>query len=160
MKNSKNYFHHQTYPTYGNHYSSRSRWFTMRIQEILDNRFIIYILTLLRLVILLPYKCVMTVVRSVADIGSGKEHDSCEYGSVKYYIYCGLSGMLSCGITHTALVPLDLIKCRLQVKPQKYVNLISGFTITVAEEGIFGLTKGWAPTLIGFFTRTWKIWFL
>lgn len=34
------------------------------------------------------------------------EHDSCEYGSVKYYIYCALSGMLSCGLTHTALVPL------------------------------------------------------
>jgi hypothetical protein len=34
------------------------------------------------------------------------EHDSCEYGSVKYYIYCGIAGMLSCGLTHTAVVPL------------------------------------------------------
>ena len=34
------------------------------------------------------------------------EHYSCEYGSVKYYIYCAISGMLSCGITHTAVVPL------------------------------------------------------
>ncbi len=34
------------------------------------------------------------------------EHYSCEYGSIKYYIYCGISGMLSCGVTHTAVVPL------------------------------------------------------
>lgn len=34
------------------------------------------------------------------------EHYSCEYGSIKYYIYCGLSGMLGCGVTHTAVVPL------------------------------------------------------
>ena len=34
------------------------------------------------------------------------EHYSCEYGSIKYYIYCGISGMLSCGLTHTAVVPL------------------------------------------------------
>jgi hypothetical protein len=34
------------------------------------------------------------------------EQNSCEYGSVKYYIYCGISGMISCGATHTAVVPL------------------------------------------------------
>ncbi len=34
------------------------------------------------------------------------EHHSCEYGSVKYYIYCGIAGMLSCGVTHTTVVPL------------------------------------------------------
>lgn len=34
------------------------------------------------------------------------EHYSCEYGSIKYYIYCGIAGMLSCGVTHTALVPV------------------------------------------------------
>lgn len=38
------------------------------------------------------------------------EHYSCEYGSVKYYIYCGIAGMLSCGVTHTAVVPLVSIK--------------------------------------------------
>ena len=42
---------------------------------------------------------------------SGDE-DSCEYGSAKFYALCGLGGVMSCGITHTALVPLDLIKCR------------------------------------------------
>jgi len=158
MKNNKTHFHHQTYPIYGIHYTSRLRWFTMKAQEFFENRFIVYILTLIRLVIIIPYKCVMTVIRFIAELGNfssashsnGKDHYSCERGSVKYYIYCGLGGMLSCGVTHTALVPLDLIKCRLQVKPQKYLNLINGFKITIAEEGFLGLTKGWAPTLIGY----------
>jgi len=40
---------------------------------------------------------------------------SCEYGSNKFYALCGFGGVLSCGLTHTAVVPLDLIKCRIQV---------------------------------------------
>lgn len=43
------------------------------------------------------------------------EDVSCEFGSSKYYALCGFGGILSCGITHTAVVPLDLVKCRLQV---------------------------------------------
>ncbi|CAF0786381.1 unnamed protein product [Adineta steineri] len=78
------------------------------------------------------------------------ERYSCEFGSVKFYFYCGISGLISCAITHTAVVPLDLIKCRLQVKALKYENLIQAFQVTIAEEGLFSLTKGWAPTLIGY----------
>lgn len=40
---------------------------------------------------------------------------SCEFGSMKYYALCGFGGVLSCGLTHTAVVPLDLVKCRMQV---------------------------------------------
>ena len=36
---------------------------------------------------------------------------SCEYGSAKFYALCGFGGVLSCGLTHTAVVPLDLVKC-------------------------------------------------
>jgi len=35
---------------------------------------------------------------------------------MKYYALCGFGGILSCGLTHTALVPLDLVKCRIQVR--------------------------------------------
>ena len=41
---------------------------------------------------------------------------SCEVGSAKFYAYCAFGGLLSCGLTHTAVVPLDLVKCRIQVK--------------------------------------------
>ncbi|CAF2498579.1 unnamed protein product [Rotaria sp. Silwood2] len=152
------HYHHQAYSIHGNHHSSRSRWSIMKSQDFLENRCVVSILTVIRVLTIIPYKCIVTVLRTITDLGnfssfshsSAKEHHSCEYGSIKYYIYCGIAGMLSCGITHTALVPIDLIKCRLQVKPQKYVNLINGFKITIAEEGFFGLTKGWAPTLIGY----------
>merc|ERR1711872_96949 len=78
------------------------------------------------------------------------DETSCEFGSSKYYALCGLGGVLSCGITHTAIVPLDLVKCRIQVDPAKYKGIFNGFKVSVAEEGIRGLAKGWAPTLIGY----------
>ena len=34
----------------------------------------------------------------------------------EYYAYCGLGGILSCGLTHTAVTPIDLLKCRKQVR--------------------------------------------
>ncbi|KAL1116376.1 hypothetical protein AAG570_004851 [Ranatra chinensis] len=48
------------------------------------------------------------------------------------------------------VVPLDLVKCRLQVDAAKYKNLFHGFKVTVAEEGMRGLGKGWAPTFFGY----------
>ena len=35
------------------------------------------------------------------------EEYSCEYGSMKFYALCGFGVVLSCGLTHTAVVPLD-----------------------------------------------------
>uniref|UniRef100_A0A0K0DJL3 Phosphate carrier protein, mitochondrial n=1 Tax=Angiostrongylus cantonensis TaxID=6313 RepID=A0A0K0DJL3_ANGCA len=76
--------------------------------------------------------------------------DQVEFGSMKYYGLCAFGGVLSCGITHTAIVPLDLVKCRIQVNPEKYKSIITGFRTTVFEEGGRALVKGWAPTLIGY----------
>lgn len=78
------------------------------------------------------------------------EVGSCEFGSNKYYALCGLGGILSCGITHTAIVPLDLVKCRLQVDHAKYGGIFKGFKVTIAESGVRGLGLGWAPTLFGY----------
>ncbi|PKK21119.1 solute carrier family 25 (mitochondrial carrier; phosphate carrier), member 3 [Columba livia] len=75
---------------------------------------------------------------------------SCEYGSLKFYALCGVGGVLSCGLTHTAVVPLDLVKCRMQVDPQKYKSIFNGFSVTINEDGVRGLAKGWAPTFIGY----------
>ena len=55
---------------------------------------------------------------------------SCEVGSAKYYALCGFGGLLSCGITHTAVTPLDLVKCRLQVNKEKYKSLGNGFKVS------------------------------
>lgn len=72
------------------------------------------------------------------------------YGSLEYYLLCSFGGLLSCGLTHTAVVPLDLVKCRIQVDSAKYKNIGTGFKVTMAEEGARGLVKGWAPTFIGY----------
>ncbi|KAL5288010.1 SLC25A3 family protein [Megaselia abdita] len=84
------------------------------------------------------------------QIEAASSGDSCEFGSNKYFILCSIGGVLSCGITHAMVVPLDLVKCRLQVDSAKYKNIGNGFKVTIAEEGYMGLTKGWAPTLMGY----------
>jgi len=89
-------------------------------------------------------------IRKASCATAGGGSDEVQFGSGKYYALCGLGGILSCGITHTAIVPLDLVKCRIQVDPQKYKGIIGGFRTTIAEEGMRGLAKGWAPTLIGY----------
>lgn len=76
--------------------------------------------------------------------------DSCAFGSNKYFLLCGIGGIISCGTTHTMVVPLDLVKCRIQVDPAKYKNIFHGFRVTMAEDGMKGLTKGFAPTFFGY----------
>merc|ERR1712111_203188 len=92
-----------------------------------------------------PAGCTRQASAAAADAGY-----SCEFGSSKYYALCGLGGVLSCGLTHTAVTPLDLVKCRLQVNKEKYKSLGNGFKLTVAEQGMKGLALGWAPTAIGY----------
>merc|ERR1719511_65184 len=93
----------------------------------------------------------MTVAPPRVMLAAGAtEEYSCEFGSQKYFALCAFGGILSCGITHTAVTPLDLVKCRLQVNKEKYKNTITGFKITYAEGGPKGMVLGWAPTAIGY----------
>lgn len=92
-----------------------------------------------------------TPVSKTRELSAANTQDvSCEIGSSKYYALCGFGGLLSCGITHTAVTPLDLVKCRLQVNKEKYKNLGTGFKVTYGEFGAPGLFLGWAPTCIGY----------
>ncbi|XP_036329697.1 phosphate carrier protein, mitochondrial-like [Rhagoletis pomonella] len=94
-----------------------------------------------------PYLSYRQLVAAAA-VAPGEE--SCEFGSAKYFALCMLGGLISCGSTHTLVTPLDLVKCRLQVDKPKYKNLIYGLKLTVKEDGVRGLAKGWAPTLFGY----------
>jgi len=67
-----------------------------------------------------------------------------------YYAKCMLGGVLSCGLTHTVVTPLDVTKCNMQVNPAKYKGLSSGISTLIKEEGAAALFKGWAPTAIGY----------
>jgi len=68
----------------------------------------------------------------------------------EYYLKCMLGGAISCGLTHTFVVPLDVVKCKVQVFPEKYKSLLKGIRVVLAEEGSRGLILGWAPTFIGY----------
>ncbi|XP_031621938.1 phosphate carrier protein, mitochondrial-like [Contarinia nasturtii] len=97
-----------------------------------------------------PFKGPLTVAHCDGGAAAPAGPDSCEFGSTKYFLLCGLGGIISCGSTHTLLTPLDLVKCRLQVDQAKYKNLFTGFKLTYKEDGARGLAKGWAPTAFGY----------
>lgn len=70
--------------------------------------------------------------------------------TLTYYAKCMVGGIVSCGLTHTAVVPLDIAKCKMQVFPEKYKGLVGGLSTILKEEGAKGLKLGWVPTLIGY----------
>lgn len=67
-----------------------------------------------------------------------------------YYLTCCMGGVLSCGLTHLAVTPLDVAKCNMQVDPTKYKSLVPSIQTIMAEEGAGALFKGWFPTLMGY----------
>ena len=73
-----------------------------------------------------------------------------ELYSPKYYGVCAVGGALCCGLTHTAVTPLDVVKCNMQTNPAKYPGIAAGFGVTARECGARGLVRGWVPTLIGY----------
>lgn len=69
---------------------------------------------------------------------------------MSYYQKCMMGGILSCGITHTLVCPLDIVKCRMQANPGLYKGVGDGFKTIKAAEGMKGFTLGWLPTLVGY----------
>jgi len=72
-----------------------------------------------------------------------------------YYFKCMIAGVLSCGLTHTLICPLDVVKCNMQTNPAKFKGLIPGLKTLISEEGAGAVMKGWAPTLIGYSMQGW-----
>jgi len=99
--------------------------------------------------LMMMMKMVVVMMMNVFFAGDSQEY-SCEFGSSKYFALCGFGGILSCGTTHTAVVPLDLVKCRIQVNPAKYGGIVQGFRVSMADAGVRELGKGWAPTFFGY----------
>ena len=67
-----------------------------------------------------------------------------------FYGVCALGGIASCGLTHTAVTPMDVVKCNMQTNAAKFTGIGTGFKIIIAEQGVAGLFRGWAPTLVGY----------
>jgi len=73
-----------------------------------------------------------------------------ELYSAKYYAACTLGGLLACGITHTAVTPLDLVKCRRQVDAKLYKGNFEAWGKIGRLEGLRGVFTGWSPTFFGY----------
>lgn len=66
------------------------------------------------------------------------------------YLRYGLGGALCCGLTHWAVVPIDVVKTRLQLFPGRYAGMGDGFKKIIAEEGAGALLTGAMPTFVGY----------
>lgn len=70
--------------------------------------------------------------------------------SGKYYAACTFGGMLACGLTHTIVTPLDLVKCRRQVDAKLYTGNFQAWAKIMRLEGFRGVYTGWSPTFFGY----------
>ncbi|KAJ1954825.1 Cu/Pi carrier [Dipsacomyces acuminosporus] len=77
-------------------------------------------------------------------------HSTIEINSPRYFYTCAAGGVLACGLTHFALTPVDMLKCRIQVNKNLYSGIFDGFKKVASAEGIKGLYLGGAPTLVGY----------
>ncbi|KAI1642436.1 mitochondrial phosphate carrier protein [Daldinia loculata] len=73
-----------------------------------------------------------------------------ELYSPTFYAAATFGGLLACGLTHTAVTPLDLVKCRRQVDAKLYKGNFQAWGIILRQEGIPGIFTGWSPTLFGY----------
>lgn len=73
-----------------------------------------------------------------------------ELYSAKYYGACTIGGILACGLTHTAVTPLDLVKCRRQVDSKMYQGNFQAWGKIYRAEGFRGIFTGWGPTFWGY----------
>lgn len=59
-----------------------------------------------------------------------------------FYVACSLGGIVACGLTHTMVTPLDVVKCNMQTDPKNYTG------IAQAGAGPGWARLGWAgPTV-------------
>ena len=54
------------------------------------------------------------------------------------------------GLTHTAVTPMDLVKCRRQVDSKLYKGNFEAWGKIGRAEGFRGIYTGWSPTLFGY----------
>ncbi|GAB0135959.1 hypothetical protein EsDP_00004279 [Epichloe bromicola] len=73
-----------------------------------------------------------------------------ELYSGNYYAACTFGGLLACGLTHTMVTPLDLVKTRRQVDSKLYKGNFQAWGKIFRAEGFRGIMTGWSPTFFGY----------
>ncbi|KAF3989281.1 hypothetical protein FT663_02828 [Candidozyma haemuli var. vulneris] len=69
--------------------------------------------------------------------------------SKEYYAACTLGGIVACGPTHSAVTPLDVVKCRRQVDSALYKSNIDGWKKILKTKGD-SIFTGVGATFIGY----------
>jgi len=73
-----------------------------------------------------------------------------------YYVKAAAAGGLCCSVTHGAVVPIDVVKTRIQLDPAKYSSgMIGTFGQIVKNEGAAALSTGLGATAVGYFVQGW-----
>ena len=70
--------------------------------------------------------------------------------SLDVYALLGVSGGAGCALTHTLVIPLDVVKTRLQTNPGQYGGIFDGAATIAKEEGINSLLLGTQATIVGY----------
>ena len=78
------------------------------------------------------------------------KHSNLEIHNTSYYLKCFFAGLFPCGLTHTLLTPLDVVKCRRQIDPSMYKSLGDGLKTLYKTQGLKGLFLGWQPSILGY----------
>ncbi|CAO3608891.1 unnamed protein product [Cunninghamella echinulata] len=86
----------------------------------------------------------------IPSLNENKTKKNIELYSPQYFLACGVGGLAACGPTHSAVTPLDVVKCRMQVKPDLYKGVFDGWKTIYKTEGFKGIWTGFAPTFIGY----------
>jgi len=74
----------------------------------------------------------------------------------KYFLQAALAGGLCCSVTHGGVVPVDVVKTRIQLDPKTFnTGLLGGARQIIAAEGTKGLLTGLGPTAQGYFVQGW-----
>ncbi|OBA21829.1 mitochondrial carrier [Metschnikowia bicuspidata var. bicuspidata NRRL YB-4993] len=69
--------------------------------------------------------------------------------SKEYYAACTLGGIIACGPTHSAVTPLDLVKCRRQVDSSLYKSNVQAWRTILKTSGDSVFT-GVGATFVGY----------
>mmetsp|Transcript_66905 Transcript_66905/g.160196 ORF Transcript_66905/g.160196 Transcript_66905/m.160196 type:complete len:679 (-) Transcript_66905:88-2124(-) len=69
----------------------------------------------------------------------------------KDYALFSFAGAFGCSLTHSVVIPLDVVKTRMQTEPGRFEGgLVSGAVQLKEAEGVEALTLGWQPTVLGY----------
>lgn len=68
----------------------------------------------------------------------------------EFYAYCAAGGFIACAPTHSLVLPLDLVKCRLQVDKSLYRGIGDGIRTIMRTEGVAKIYTGLGPTFVGY----------